>query len=478
MIKTAVTTPLMFHQEAAVNFVMDKKQAYLALDMGLGKTACAIEVINRAKALGETPALVVVPPSLRLTWVKELEKFAPHLDVEILRGSYPRELRLADVYIIGDSVIASWTPDLKDDPLSLLGKFKTLIVDESHRVKNISARRTQAVIKISKTITGFKLLMSGTPTPNGRNMEMGSQIEILGDEAWKAIGGKGVFWNYYCPVELDENGKRNKWGKRANIDSLGLNAALTSSFMLRLKRDDVLDLPNKGRAGVHVEGKGQPVKDYLLAEEDLIAYLAGAGKEWRGAMRNEALVKLTTMRKLAGACKVKGVVERAKELFKETLPDGHGLFIVAEHHDVMNSLTEELSKYGVVGFNGGMDDNMKAEAVRAFNSGEARVMIGQIKSVGVGLTLHGDGRNHHVLITQLPWSPSDLTQVEDRLHRIGQTNDVNVEVCLASIDGSWTIDERLWGLLESKAFSAGEIIDGKGEYLLEEIQDSLINSYR
>jgi SNF2 family DNA or RNA helicase len=144
----------------------------------------------------------------------------------------------------------------------------------------------------------------------------------------------------------------------------------------------------------------------------------------------------------------------------------------------MESLSEELSKYGVVEFNGRMDDNMKAESIRAFNSGEARVMIGQIKSVGVGLTLHGDGRNHHVLITQLPWSPSDLTQVEDRLHRIGQINDVTVEVCLASIDGSWTIDERLWGLLESKAFSAGEIVDGKGEYLLEEIQDSLINTYR
>jgi len=475
---TAEPTPLMFHQETAVEFVMDKKNAYLALDMGLGKTACAIEVINRAKALGETPALVVVPPSLRLTWVKELEKFAPHLTVEVLRGSYPQKLSVADVYIIGDSVIASWTPELKDDPLSLLGKFKTLVVDESHRVKNISARRTQAVIKISKTVHGFKILMSGTPTPNGRNMEMGAQVEILGDEAWKAIGGKGVFWNYYCPVEVDDNGKRNKYGKRSNVHSLELNAALTSSFMLRIKREDVLDLPNKGRAGVHIEGRGQPVKDYLLAESDLIAYLAGAGKEWRGAVRNEALVKLTTMRKLAGSCKVKGVVERAKELFKETLPSDHGLFIVAEHHDVMESLSAELSKYGVVEFNGRMDDNMKAESIRAFNSGEARVMIGQIKSVGVGLTLHGDGRNHHVLITQLPWSPSDLTQVEDRLHRIGQINDVNVEVCLASIDGSWTIDERLWGLLENKAFSAGEIIDGKGEYLLEEIQDSLINTYR
>jgi SWI/SNF-related matrix-associated actin-dependent regulator 1 of chromatin subfamily A len=125
-----------------------------------------------------------------------------------------------------------------------------------------------------------------------------------------------------------------------------------------------------------------------------------------------------------------------------------------------------------------MDDKEKDESVRLFNSGKARVLVGQVKSAGVGLTLHGDGRNHHAIICQLPWSPSDLTQAEDRLHRIGQINDVNVEICLASIDGSWTIDERLWSLLEQKAFSSGEIIDGKGEFLLEDIQDSIIDSYR
>jgi SWI/SNF-related matrix-associated actin-dependent regulator 1 of chromatin subfamily A len=144
----------------------------------------------------------------------------------------------------------------------------------------------------------------------------------------------------------------------------------------------------------------------------------------------------------------------------------------------MGPLVAGLEKYGVVAYNGTMNDDEKAEAVKDFNSGKARVFVGQIKSAGVGLTLHGDGRNHHVIICQLPWSPADITQAEDRVHRIGQTSDVNIEICLASIDNVWTIDERLWALLEVKAFSAGEIIDGKGEFLLEEIQDNIIDSYR
>jgi SWI/SNF-related matrix-associated actin-dependent regulator 1 of chromatin subfamily A len=476
----ALAIDLLPHQEEAVKFALEKQQTYLALDMGLGKTACAIAVIASAHQASATPAIIIVPPSLRRTWLEEFKKFAPHLKVRELRGQASKPLEPADVYIIGDSIISCWVDDLAEDPNTLLGKFRVIVVDEAHRSKNMSASRTRAIIKLANTCDTIRILMSGTPTPNGRNQEMGPQIESLGSSAWDGIGGKGKFWSYHCPVERDPNGKLNKFGKRANIDSLGLNEAMTSSFMLRRKRGDVLDLPTKGRGAVHIEGLGKAVSDYKLAEDDLIAYLAGEGKEWRAAVRNEALVKLTTMRKLAGECKVKGVIERAKEFLRETkdydvVP---GLLIIAEHHSVMGPLVAGLEKYGVVAYNGTMNDDEKAEAVKDFNSGKARVFVGQIKSAGVGLTLHGDGRNHHVIICQLPWSPADIQQAEDRVHRIGQTSDVNVEICLASIDNVWTIDERLWALLETKAFSAGEIIDGKGEFLLEEIQDNLIDSYR
>jgi SWI/SNF-related matrix-associated actin-dependent regulator 1 of chromatin subfamily A len=96
----------------------------------------------------------------------------------------------------------------------------------------------------------------------------------------------------------------------------------------------------------------------------------------------------------------------------------------------------------------------------------------------VGLTLHGNGLNHRVVIAQLPWTPAELRQAEDRLHRMGQTKDVHVEVTLCNIEKRWTIDERLWGVLEAKAFRTGELIDGEGEYLLDGIQEGVIDSYR
>lgn len=469
---------LLPHQEQAARFALDRGSCYLALDMGLGKTATAIAIIAASKVDGETPALVVVPPSLRETWRKEFEKFAPFLKVCVITGRKTYRLPKADVYVIGNMTLHDWTYDVAEDPNTLVGFIKVLIVDEAHIAKTPNAVRTKALIKLSKSVGGNRVLLSGTPTPNGRNYEMGSQIEILGQTAWDAIGGKGKFYNHFCPVERDEKGKLNRFGKRANVDSLALNSLMTDSFMMRMKRDEVLELPNKGRSALHIPGRGKPVKDYLLAEESLIAYLAKEGKDWKAASRNEALVQLTTMRRLAGECKVQGIIEYVRELLDETLPAGRGVFLVAEHYSVMTPLADGLSKYGVSLYNGSCDDEQKNQAVEDFNAGVNRVFVGQIKSAGVGLTLHGDGRNSHVIICQLPWSPADLMQAEDRLHRIGQINDVHVDICLTSINDSWTVDERLWGLLEQKAFSAGEIVDGRGEFLLDEVQDSLIDSYR
>jgi SNF2 family DNA or RNA helicase len=154
------------------------------------------------------------------------------------------------------------------------------------------------------------------------------------------------------------------------------------------------------------------------------------------------------------------------------------VFVVAEHTRVLDRLLLGLSAYRPVTVRGGQSDAAKSAAVDAFNCGDARVLVGQVDAAGVGFNLHGDGRNTHVVVVQLPWTPAQLVQAEDRLHRIGQTGSVEVEIALCSIDGSWTIDERLWGLLETKNFSATSTIDGVGEWLLEETVEGLINSYR
>jgi len=457
--KVGLALPLMDFQEEALAYALERPASYVALDMGLGKTPVGIGVAAAAKAAGLTPIAIVVPPSLRINWVREIKKFAPWLTGAICAGKHPKPLPPVDVIIIGDAVLSEWEP-------ALTGCIKTLIIDEAHRHKNHATKRAKAMVTIANSVPGPKVLLSGTPTPNGRHSEMAGQLDILGDSAWKAIGGKGKFWSYYCP-------KKDAFGNRGNHDTPGLHIAM-QDFMIRRKRDDVIDLPNKGRSAVAIEAKGKAARDYPRIEEDLIAYLQGEDKETAGAARNEALVRMNVLRHTAGMAKVPGVIDHVGDL----LDAPGGVFIVAEHNDVMDALSLGLTKYGCVEVRGGMTDDTKQRSVDAFTSGKARVMVGQITAAGVGLTLHGNGINCRVVVAQLPWTPAELRQAEDRLHRIGQTNDVQVEIMLCNIQDRWTIDERLWNVLEHKSFTTGELIDGEGEYLLEGIQDGVLDSYR
>lgn len=451
--------PLLNFQQEALDHALSLPASYIALDMGLGKTAVGIAVAAAAVSAGIKPVAIVVPPSLRINWAHEIHKFAPWLKGVIIKSSHVKDLPNVDIYIVGDSVLTSWEDELK-------GKVGAIIVDEAHRHKNHSTKRAKALSTIAEGVTGPRVLLSGTPTPNGRHSELAGQLDILGPTAWKAVGGKGRFWSYYCP-------KRDAFGNRGNHDTAGLHDAM-KTFMIRMRREEVITLPNKGRTAIAVEASGKAARDYLRIEDDLIAYLKGEDREWRGAARNEALVRMGMLRHVAGLAKVGGVVDHVHNYLDE---HSGGVFLVAEHNDVMDTLGLHI-KYPTVEVRGGMDDYQKQDAVDAFTSGRARVMIGQVTAAGVGLTLHGGGLNTRVVVAQLPWTPAELRQAEDRLHRIGQTNDVQVEIMLCALDNRWTIDERLWGVLEQKSFNTGELIDGKGEFLLEDVQTGVLDTYR
>lgn len=461
--------PLFDYQREAFDWATTKQQSYLAMDMGLGKTAVAIAVATAICQQRKQKVLIVVPPSLLMNWEAEIRKFSPSLSVETLRGQSPHPLSQSDVYLIGSSVLTHWSAQL-------VGQFDALIVDEAHFFKNAS-KRTKALIAISQKLPpdALRILMSGTPAPNGRNMELATQIDTLGPNAWKGIGGIGHFWSAYAPWSgVTINGK--KVG-RVSSNDLDLKQRMHNSFMFRRRREEVLDLPNKLRNTVVLEGAGKAVEDYIECERDLISWLESVDKDTTGAERAYALVQLGFLRKHVGLAKASAMITHVKEILDN---EPGGIFIVAEHIDTMNELEKGLAKYNVCSVRGGMTAKDKNQAVMDFNSGKSRVMVGQIISAGTGLTLTGDGtnKNFRAIIAQLPWNPAALKQAEDRLHRISQTEDVHISIPLCHIDGLTTVDERLWAVLEEKAFATGILIDGEAEVLLEQIQNGVIDSYR
>lgn len=455
---------LLDYQLEAVERLIEQGGGYCALDMGLGKTPVGIAISASVAAQGHSTA-IVVPPSLTINWEREIAKFAPWLTTSIVKGRTVAkrapdvgDVPSTDVVIVPTSVLAAWAPALASSAVN------ALIIDEAHRCKTKGAQVTRAALSLSEAVSGPVVLLSGTPAPNGRIREYESQFDLLGAMAWDAVG-RGDFWTYF-----QTKVGRYEWAQH-HLDEFHERM---SKFTIRRRRE-----PNKDRMPVVAPMDSTSWREYQAVEKDLIAALAAKGydrKRLARIERAEALQKIGHLRRISGRGKVDAVVEFVERLLDEQ--DG-GVFVVAENIDVMDALSMRLLRHGVATIRGGMSSEAKMAEADAFNSGKARVMVGQVDAAGVGFTLTGNGLNHEVVVAQLPWTPAQLRQAEDRLDRISQTERVTVHVMLGTDpDGEgWGVDERLFGILDHKYRSASTLDDGTEEALLNDIEDGLLATY-
>ena len=127
--------------------------------------------------------------------------------------------------------------------------------------------------------------------------------------------------------------------------------------------------------------------------------------------------------------------------------------VFAHHLDVIAGLTEGLRDFGVVSVKGDDAIEDRLSAVERFQADPAcRVFVGSLKAAGVGLTLTAAS---HVIFVELSWVPADLTQGEDRCHRIGQLNSVLVEHLV--LEGS--LDEKMARFITEKQDIADMALD-------------------
>ena len=455
-------TPLMDHQVTAAKFVLEqptRKSALLALDMGTGKTATAVSLCLSSIDAGMRPVLVVCPPSMRLQFTREFARFAPSLHVETIQGTNPKKAGITaipdcDVIIAGDSSIVGWMS-------LLIGNVKGIILDECQRIKDKRAKRSNAVLRVAHSVpaSGIRVAMSGTPliaTP----MHLVAVIDML--QTSEVFGGIGRFIGRYAP-------KIDQYGSRGTARLEELHDVLCDSFMLRMRRDEVLELPNHGRITRVVELESKYSKMYKYAEQNLYDWLKMTRGEARAdkAFKSEALSRMNELRRLAGLGKIESVIEYAREL----LDLNEQVFITCAHTEVAQRLCDAFKNDNCVAIVGGMNDASKMDAVDRFQSGDARVLVGNITASSVGLTL--TSARHHIS-AELPWSSIDLEQCEARISRNSQTRETVSSILLgACTDGSRTIDERVFALLEMKHSVVTAVLDGKPADLIDEDLESI-----
>lgn len=433
--KSGIKRELFPYQKEGVAFVHHKKgRALIGDEMGLGKTIQALAFLQLHSEL--RPAVIICPASLKLNWEKEIKAtMTQKCKIQILEGQSPYRLH-GDIIIINYDILQYWVKDL------LIFSPKIIIADECHTFKNNNTQRTKAVKLLAKPVPHF-IALSGTPIVN-RPIEIYNALSIINSSV---IPGFWEFTRRYCGAK--HNGYGWDFNGATNTDEL--HKLLTETIMIRRKKADVLkDLPDKVRSFVPMTLSN--IQEYNAIERDVIGYLRQVkGKEAAEKASNaEIMVKMEMLKQAA----VRGKLNAAIDWIEEFLESDEKLVVFAVHKFVIDELMQRFSGK-VVKIDGSVSITDRNQAVEQFqNNPQIKLFVGNIQAAGVGLTLTAAS---NVAFLELPWTPGELQQAEDRCHRIGQKFTVNVHMLLAAE----TIEEDIAEILDKKRKVLDAVLDGR-----------------
>lgn len=449
------------YQQDGIRFGLEHKRIIIGDEPGLGKTLQSIGIVDTANAY---PCLVICPSSLKINWQREFGKFTDKsalvLDNAVrTTWSYLLTMGMHQVAVVNyESLRKYFVWDIKGGKhfrlkdvvfCPQIRMFKSIIIDESHRVKDPSAQQTIFTkgISVGKE---WIILLSGTPVVN-RPEDLIAQLSIM--NRLSEFGGRAQFMADYC------TDPRDKMAEPAVPLSV-LSRQLYETCMIRREKAKVLpQLPDKTRVDLYVEISNAP--EYNLAAADLAEYLRQYKEcsDWeiRRKMRMEALVRFMTLRSLA----TMGKISQAVDFIRTFLDSGKKLIVFCSLHDIVDELKKAFPKSVTVTSR----DNPanKQAAVDAFQNNPAvQLIICSIKAAGVGLTLTAAS---DVAFVELAWTYADCCQCEDRAHRIGQKDNVTCYYLL----GRGTIDHTIYSLIHRKKSIANEIMNADDDIPTDEM---------
>jgi helicase SWR1 len=140
----------------------------LADEMGLGKTIQTISLLSYLACEKNIwgPHLIVVPTSVMLNWEMEFKRFAPGFKVLTYYGSPQQRKEKRKGWNTPDTFhvcITSYQLVVHDQPIFRRKKWKYMILDEAHNIKNFRSQRWKALLNFN---TEHRILLTGTPLQN------------------------------------------------------------------------------------------------------------------------------------------------------------------------------------------------------------------------------------------------------------------------------------------------------------------------
>ncbi|WP_167859666.1 DEAD/DEAH box helicase [Paenibacillus cymbidii] len=446
--------------------------ACLADDMGLGKTIQFISYLLHTKLSEQptAPALLIAPTSVIGNWQKELERFAPTLQVQVHYGTgRPKSASLAAAIAGADLVITSYALSHLDEEELASVRWSCICLDEAQNIKNAETKQSSAIRRLE---ADHRIAMTGTPLEN-RLTELWSIYDFINPGYLRSLGD---FTRRYVNVIERTN-------DAAQIVQV---QRLVRPFLLRrLKKDPNirLSLPEKNEAKTYVSLTTEQTALYESTVQNMLQTI-----ETLQAMERRGLI-LATLTKLKQICNHPSLftkeqagrlnaersnkLARLVEMVQEMRAEGEKGLVFTQFVDMGHILQELLAQQlnePVLFLHGGVAKSARDRMIDRFQHGAtadaegAGLFILSLRAGGTGLNLTAA---NHVFHFDRWWNPAVENQATDRAYRIGQTRDVQVHKFIAL----GTIEERIDDMIERKQELSSQIV-GSGENWITELSTS------
>jgi len=449
-------SPLFEHQIKILKLCLKYWQFAVLCEMGTGKTIALIMVIKCLRALGvQVRALIVCPKSVRHSWTSDLDKCGVS-GYNIVNGSKNQRLSLlagsaerGEIAIINyDSLL----PTGEDGPW---GMFNLVILDESSRIKNPSAKRTKFCLRAFKAAQ-YRYILSGTPiTQNPADIYC--QYHFL-DRAFLGFNSFYSFRNTYLVMGGFQGyqviGVRNQEELRKKI----------GRHSIQLKKEECLDLPEKVFTTRWLDMPKELKLQYEQMKKDCIVELNGEVK----LTANIILTKVMRLQQITSGALLKykdnAKLQALREIIEDLVRDSGKQLVIwcrfKKSIALIQALVEEMGiTYGILDG----DTKNRDEVIDDFQSGKTKIFIGQVQAGGLGINLWAASTTVYY---ERPFSLEENKQSEDRIHRIGQRNTCTyIDLCYKG-----TVDTDVLGAIQKKQDMATFLVDSflKGDYELRQ----------
>lgn len=424
------------YQEEDVEQLIARPRLILGSVMRAGKMVETFELVKR---LNLSNILVVCPKNMVPEWLYAMD------DWSIERSRFD---------------VINYEKLRRSEIISLIQKaaYEMLVFDECHYLKNRNAQQTKGAILIAPFAPRV-ILASGTPLQNDPR-DLFPLLHIIDSAAFPSFS---AFDNRYCYYEqLPRPPFPRIFVSAKNKVEL---RELLGRYMLRREKEELVDWEGRRivleRMPTHtipIELDNKQLENYLTMEDELFAILDSGEK----VTAPKTIAQIMRLRQicldphlLSPSLPLTSSTS-AKTRMVLTLADGAGgpLIVYTYFETYARILKEELDRRGIsnASYTGQTKgDENRHHIVEEFREGKYKVLIGTIKTMGLGLNLTA---SHEVVFTDYWWNPAVNDQAASRAEGTGQVQPLEISELWAI----GTIEDHMRRVLKRKEKMSEEIV--------------------